>query len=327
MYSNPLMFGGLKTPVRQETGSGPVQYRALVMCSTLSPFHAVYDLDFRKQGDFAQLPGGAGYVAKANHAIGLLAIGHLNSPNLSLYDLSDFSKRAAPAGIPAYNVICLAFSPDGRYLALGQTGGEGLVVYDTADWSKVAIPDIVGDRVYDLEFSPDGALLAAATDIGAYVYNVADWSRRTDAVLTAIGGVDLYSCKFSPDGLVLAFGGASAPYLWLIAISDWAALPLPAQAPADAVRILAFSPDGSVMAARHNGAPYLGIYETVGWACIATLRAQDPGVFDEMIFSPDGESLWLSEMSALVRYETTGWSAVAGVDVPPAGNVRGIAYV
>src|SRR5262245_9454429 len=66
-------------------------------------------------------------------------------------------------GLPN-GVFCLAFSPDGRYLA-ATLGAGGLRVYDRdAGWGEVARDKDYGDSSYGAAFAPDGRLATTSDD-------------------------------------------------------------------------------------------------------------------------------------------------------------------
>lgn len=68
------------------------------------------------------------------------------------------------------------------------------------------------DSVKDLEFSPDGTVLAVATPLGIWLYDT--FTHETIALLTG-DKYGISSISFSPDGKTLAGGGADKiVYLW-----------------------------------------------------------------------------------------------------------------
>lgn len=157
-----------------------------------------------------------------------------------------------PAPVLAVNhraeVVSLAFSPDGRFLA-GGSGYIGVVLWDAATGKvKTTIDGVdVGDN---LVFSPDGKILATTrnwqqTKAGAVVHLWDVATGRPHGQLT--GGVNLIRCAaFSPNGKLLAghSAGVGAVRVWEIATGK-ELLHIPTNS---AGHTIAFSPDGKLLA-------------------------------------------------------------------------------
>jgi WD40 repeat protein len=88
----------------------------------------------------AQLPTNTGYGCAFSPDGSLLAVAHQNSPNITIYNTSDWSKVANPAQLPPGNGYGCAFSPDGSLLAVAHNSSPYITIYNTSDWSKVANP-------------------------------------------------------------------------------------------------------------------------------------------------------------------------------------------
>ncbi len=98
----------------------------------------------------------------------------------------------------------LVLSPDGSEIALALVGLSDIWILDASDGIlKSVLPDHVF-RVNDVEFSPDGSLLASvANDTG-----VALWNRSDGTLLQMVQGhlLQATALGFSPDGQYLATG-------------------------------------------------------------------------------------------------------------------------
>ena len=127
-------------------------------------------------------------------------------------DLWEISTGKRKLMVRAGVVQCLAFSPDGGRLATG--GPKEIRIFDTMTGeTKVAIDIPEGPRgersttrprLYDLVFSPDGRVIAAATASE----DVHLWESHTGKMIAKVHA-DYFrgsSLVFSPDGKTIAAG-------------------------------------------------------------------------------------------------------------------------
>lgn len=137
-----------------------------------------------------------------------------------------------------------AFAADGQSVAFALV--SAVQVWSTDGSSRYSVP--LPGRTTDFAFSPDGSILAAASDAGAVVLANAEDGDRV-AVLEA-GSANVGTLAFSPDGSLLATGGKNGVVkIWNLASRQQVAS-IPGH-PGGIVE-LAFSPDGSRLAAASN---------------------------------------------------------------------------
>jgi len=97
----------------------------------------------------------------------------------------------------------LAFSPDGRLLAVAPREGARVQLWDTASWQVARTLKVGAYMVYELAFSAQGALGAAAGD------RVCLWDPATEAEPAVVKvpyrrAFEVETLAFSPDGASLA---------------------------------------------------------------------------------------------------------------------------
>ena len=124
---------------------------------------------------------------------------------------------------------------------------NGSLAQDYTQWHlpEGAIARLGKGTVSDVKFSPDGNLLAVATNLGVWLYDVHTGS---ESALLNKKPKDVRTVVFSPDGKTLATGGRSregAIQLWDIATATLISSMGKGIGP---VGVLAFSEDGKVLA-------------------------------------------------------------------------------
>jgi ferric-dicitrate binding protein FerR (iron transport regulator)/sugar lactone lactonase YvrE len=206
---------------------------------------------------------------------------------VKLWDPATGGERAALKH--RQNPPCLAISPDGKLLAVPGIRSRG--VAEVKLWDLTTLQEraaLLGhvQEVRSLDFSPDGALLAA----GARDGTVKLWRLDTfEEVRTLAGtGTEAAALKFSPDGQTLAIGSRDGAVLLWDTVA-WEARRLDEAHPRG-VRCVAFSPDGRALATAGNDAA-VRLWDVAAGAPRLTLKGHRNNQVGVAVFSPDGRTL------------------------------------
>ena len=201
-------------------------------------------------------------------------------------------------------VYSVSFSPDGTTLASGSgdtTGelwepGDGTVkLWDMATRENIATLEGHTDQVGSVVFSPDGTMLASASDDGT----VKLWDVATRAEIATLEGHTSYvgSVVFSPDGTMLASGGGDETVkLWDMATRENIAT---LKGHTSYVNSVIFSPDGTRLASGSWDGT-VKLWDVATRENIATLEGHTDLVWS-VIFSPDGTRLASGSFDGTVK--------------------------
>jgi tRNA A-37 threonylcarbamoyl transferase component Bud32 len=139
-------------------------------------------------------------------------------------------------------------------------------------------------------FSPDGKLLATATQYGTTLWDTATWRPVAPPLRSSQGGWE--SVDFSPDGRMLAIaGGEGRVELWDVSTrKELRELRDPAANPDEpALAVVRYSPDGSVIAAGPQETNHVTLWATATGRVVGRpLTTQTPGYgAQDIAISPD----------------------------------------
>ncbi|HKT00541.1 MAG TPA: WD40 repeat domain-containing protein, partial [Rugosimonospora sp.] len=211
----------------------------------------------------------------------LIAIGHADG-TVWLWDTATLTRRAPPlARANGEDVVSLAFSPDGRYLAAGTFSGAGVRVWDLP--SGRLRYTLLG--VGAVGWLPGTATLVASRIDDGVRFPVGFWDAATGQRVRSLdtGGVPGFSLRVSADGQYLALSdGRNARVLRVRDGQVVTTLP--------GIANLAFAPDGSLVGGDLVG--HLSQFAVPSGRLLRALTpASDPVGAAHMTVTPDGTLL------------------------------------
>lgn len=258
----------------------------------------VWDFGTGRQRDFPKLAGQAIALSPDGK---ILAV--VDDRSVRLVDLL-VGKEVAAFNENEFPIRSVAFSPDGKTLAIGwsKDGSHPISVVGVAQlWNLATCKPIATlepsrGPMRALAFSPDGKLLAVATQTFPSIGDVRFWDVSTGKAHSTLeaGGVDCIA--FSPDGKKLVAGCGSRrdrskndpPHhvrLWDVG----AASSLQSFRHEFRLMCIAYSPDGTTVAAGSEGGE-LALWDTA----TEKLRCDVPdqrGYILSVAFTRDGKTL------------------------------------
>ena len=219
---------------------------------------------------------------------------------------------------------CLAFRPDGKFMAV--SGPEGIVrLYDLATLKSPS--SMQHNEILCLAFSPNGKLLAAGDSKGNLrLWNVSsvskpalvgDWSGHRNG--------PVWSLAFAPDGETLASGGADHEIkLWNLS-GGKQELKSTLSGHQHTIRSLAFSPDGKLLASAGFRDNTVKLWELPAGKVKHSLEMKGSAM--AVAFSPDGKMLLTGDMAKFARvWKLDGDEPFESLRIDMNGGVAQVAF-
>jgi WD40 repeat protein len=194
---------------------------------------------------------------------------------------------------------CIAFSPDGKYLATGRPAAAVVLQELESDEARPLIDPSGGTAGAEcLAFAPDETSLAVGQQDGRITF----WDiavRRSRSSLPALSGEYVASLAYSPDGTTLASsGGDRTVRLWDLATAR-RRFEIPGQ-PSSLVA-LAFTPDSRLLALADQRSPVVQLVDVATGSTCTTLRGST-GPVVSLAISTDGTTLAAADLQGGITF-------------------------
>jgi WD40 repeat protein len=239
---------------------------------------------------------------------------------LSILDAATLQRRGelVPTGSSHCCSYVAAFSPDGRSVVAG--AGATLASVDVRAGAVDRPPLDVGEPMAELEFSPDGTLLAVGTIEGsAVLVDVKRWSVRRRVAVSRSGARSDAGARFggrevgvalSPDGALLASVGNEGQVLLEDVHGGDQTTVAEGKGPAFSVD---FSADGRTLAAGFANGTVL-LVDVPGRQHSTVALVGHAGFVLDVAFSPDDELLAVASASGVTLWDVATRQRIGVLD-------------
>ncbi len=232
----------------------------------------------------------------------ILALGVTINKQVKLWNLST-GKEVTRLNEIGDNLLCAAFSPDGKLLA---TGGMDALVKHWDTTTGQMIKELRGhvSYVYSVVFSPDRKqLISGGNDQALKVWDVAT-GQELDSLKSKVD--NSYRAVFSPDGKLLASACRDGSVLlWNLSTRQ---VLLTFKKHTATVKAIAFSPDNRTVATGGEDIS-VRIWDTLTGQELKNLGQVD-GV-QRIAYSPDGKRLVTGSISGTIKL----WDSTTGQEL------------
>jgi len=266
----------------------------------------LWEIQTRREGQRIELPfGGAVYSMQFSQNSTTIALGAASG----LVALLDFNRPTTLLAEHADDVLSVAFSRDGRFLATGSADNT-VKLWDLQ--SRQSIRILRGHRgsVKQVAFSPDGTRLVSAS----LDKTVRIWSAVPKEANVLRAEEQITAVQFHPSGRLLAIASANNT----LRIVDLLRGDVRHSVTnlANAISSLAFSPDGKHLLTGDSSRS-ITVWQTETWRQQDDLATYSPeeGVF-ALRFSSNGRFAFAGEVGFVSVWDTSSWQLATNLLSP-----------